>query len=495
MEQKENPFSLLIHPVEYPVIDDGDAELIGKTIQKFITDYVMHKDTMSIEDWLLKTLENNLPESNLNLRHTRDEIIESIKINDDKLTSIETAINNGQSKESWLAQEIARATSFMSTTESIEYLKSLDTAVTNANNALERVAITKLGELNQNANLDGFIAEHYHVETFNMNASASGSSYRAKVLEPNGKRYSKNSVDIVIVDKNGKIVRKYQSKYYKNNKSTSRAFRKGDYRGQRKLVPDGQENSSKTTNRIEAPDGTKSNPLKKSQAERIKNEAQRGKIKEFDWNDYNIKDLTIGIGKEVVYAGLYGIAMGTTLKIGKDIVQGESVEVQDVIKAAVLTGGDFGVKAAVAGSLKVLTEKGLINILPPGTPAGVFGNIAYVGIENIKCLSDIANNKMTLNEGIQKMQLTTVSTIAGIIAVSKGATIGANIGLVLGPIGSVLGGLIGSTIGYLAGSTFASTAISVKKKLKSKVKNILQNVFVEQLNRLKSINNKIKLLY
>lgn len=39
--------------------------------------------------------------------------------------------------------------------------------------------------------LDGFIAEQYHAQTFNLNAEATGSQYRAKVLEPNGNGYAK----------------------------------------------------------------------------------------------------------------------------------------------------------------------------------------------------------------------------------------------------------------------------------------------------------------
>ncbi len=76
-----------------------------------------------------------------------------------------------------------------------------------------------------------------------MNAEATGSPYRAKVLEPTGNGYAKNSVDIVIVDGDGKIVRRYQPKYYKNAKATEQAFKHGDYRGQQKLVPEVQEGS------------------------------------------------------------------------------------------------------------------------------------------------------------------------------------------------------------------------------------------------------------
>ncbi len=36
-------------------------------------------------------------------------------------------------------------------------------------------------------------------------------------------------------------LKRYQSKYCKDAKSTARVFEQGDYRGQQKLVPDGQQ--------------------------------------------------------------------------------------------------------------------------------------------------------------------------------------------------------------------------------------------------------------
>ena len=110
--------------------------------------------------------------------------------------------------------------------------------------SLYKTITTQAGTISQNPRLDGFIAEQYHAQTFNMNAEATGSQYRAKVLEPTGNGYAKNSVDIVIVDGDGKVVRRYQSKYCKDAKATEQAFEHRDYRGQQKLVPEGQERAA-----------------------------------------------------------------------------------------------------------------------------------------------------------------------------------------------------------------------------------------------------------
>ncbi|MCS5854374.1 hypothetical protein LNO23_00245 [Klebsiella pneumoniae subsp. pneumoniae] len=60
--------------------------------------------------------------------------------------------------------------------------------------------------MNQQLNLDGFIAEQHHADTFNLDAVAKGSEYRAEVLKPkSGGTYGKNSVDVVIRDGEGKL--------------------------------------------------------------------------------------------------------------------------------------------------------------------------------------------------------------------------------------------------------------------------------------------------
>ena len=91
----------------------------------------------------------------------------------------------------------------------------------------------------------------------------------------------------VIVDESGKVVRRYQSKYCKDAEATAKAFEHGDYRGQQKLVPDGQEQNiaKKVTTVIEAPDGTTSTPLSKEQAKELQYEAQSGKWNDLNWNE------------------------------------------------------------------------------------------------------------------------------------------------------------------------------------------------------------------
>ncbi|MGM7636600.1 hypothetical protein [Bacillus sp. Hm123] len=477
LEVKNNEI-LLIDDTFEPLLTENDAENLKPIQKKFMESYIAHKDSMSLEEWLPMELHISLPEkSNQEIQEISTEIISTIKVNEEKKLSLEQAISTGRSKESWFASETKKATAHLSVQETSKYLQNLDTVLGSANDALYEAIVTQNGEVNLNPQLDGFIAEQYHAQTFNLNAEATGSQYRAKVLQSEGQVYTKNSVDVVIVDGNDKVVRRYQSKYCKDAESTLDAFKKGDYRGQRKLVPDGQEIDIKnSTNVLEAPDGTRSNPLSKQSAKDLQKEAQSGKWNDLNWNEYQAKDLAMGIGKQAGQAALMGAAMGVGCNVAQKVWNGESIDGEEIVETALISGADFGVKAAAAGAIKVGAEKGLISIVPKGTPAGTIANIAHVAIENVKIIGKIATGELTVKEGIDKMEQVTVSTIAGIAASVKGTMVGATIGTVFGPIGTAVGGFIGGTVGYMAGSKVGETVVKGVQKVREVAKDVVKSI-------------------
>ena len=466
MENKE----ILYIAQEYQIPSEEELKELQKLLQEFDTCYSENKDK-SVADWLAVKMQEQLPhKSPAEIQEMTTEIISTLEKTEENKKSLEKAISNGRSKESWFAANLQKTVSAMSTQESVKYLAELDSALMEANQALHKTITTKAGNISQNPSLDGFIAEQYHVQTFNMNAEASGSQYRAKVLEPDGTGYGKNSVDIVIVDGDGKVVKRYQSKYCKDAKATEKAFEKGDYRGQQKLVPEGQQEkiSKKSTDVLVAPDGTTSNQLSKSRAEQMRDEAQSGNWNDLNWNEYAIKDLAKGIGKQAGYAALQGAVIGTGLDLAQKICDGEEIEADEVIQKALESGGDFGAKAAMAGALKVGVEKEIIKGIPKGTPASTFANIAYVAVENIKILGKIATGELSVHEGIEKMEETTISTAAGLIAMAKGTAIGTAIGTIFGPIGSLVGGFVGGSVGYMTGSKAGENIVKGLRKVQKK---------------------------
>ena len=480
MKSNEYNEELLMIDEEWqPAISVETARELKPIQQQFMESYANNADDVSTRDWLYGELAKSLPEHSAEeIARMSDEIVSTLELQEQKRASLWEATKQGRNKESWFADEVVKATSQMSTQEASSYLHGLDDALADANHSLFDTLHTQAGLINQNPNLDGYIAEQYHVQTFNLNAEATGSTYRAKVLGPGDSGYRKNSVDIEIVDENGTVVRRYQSKYCKDANATAHAFEKGDYRGQRKLVPEEQAKDidKKTSTVIEAPDGTTSKPLSKKGAKELQKDAQSGKWNDLDWNEYKAKDLAIGIGKQAGQAALTGAAVGALSDIAQKVWNGEEINGAEVIEKAICSGADFGVKAAAAGALKVGVEKGIIHCIPKGTPAGTIANIAHVAIEDAKILRNVATGELTLQEGFERMEQTTVATVAGIAASTKCAAIGASIGAVLGPVGIAVGSVVGGAVGFMAGSKVGTAVVNGIQKVRKKVSTVLKDI-------------------
>ena len=177
MEKIEKEY-LLIDEVYTPVTDE-DYENLKPLVEDFIDSYEQNQDC-PVEEWLSEKLQAELPNKTQEEVHTMvKEIIDSVRIFESNKESLSKAIIAGRSKESWFAEKVKEATSRMTVEKTVNYLQSLDNAVKTANEALTRTIMTQAGQVSQNPSLNGFIAEQEHVQSFNMNAAARGSEYRA----------------------------------------------------------------------------------------------------------------------------------------------------------------------------------------------------------------------------------------------------------------------------------------------------------------------------
>lgn len=494
----DNTEILLLEEAVIQGLTQEECEALKPIVKDFVKTYAENKD-MPVEDWLAPKLQVYFPEkSPEEIQEMTKEIIDSLKVSEEKKASLIKAVKSGRTKESWFASEVEKATSGMSMNSVKSYLQDLDNAVEKANQIfLEETIHTNAGTINQSYNLDGFIAEQYHAQSFNLNAEAAGSPYRAKVLQPDGKGYSKNGVDLVVIDtRTGKIAKRYQAKYYKNAKATAEVFKKNHYPGQQKLVPSDQINDIdvKATDVIEAPDGIKSNPLTKSRAEQMRDEAQSGNWNDLNWGEYKIKHLAQGIGKQAGYAAIQGVVIGAGLDLAQKVWNGEDVKGEEVVETALKSGADFGVKSAAAGAIKVGVEKDIIKVIPKRTPLSTISNIAFVAVENIKVLGEVASGELTASEGLEKMGQTTVSATAGLVAMGKGAAIGGAVGTLLGPVGTAVGGFIGGSIGYMAGSKVGKAVFEGAKKIVKRGKEFIENALEGVKNLGSSIMSGIRSL-
>lgn len=483
-------------------LNENTSKELSKLIRKFVSSYT-HKDD-SIDDvaWLKDELKSELKDlSDEEAQKLSEECFNEIKTYDNNLSSLVYTIKNGGTKESWLSQKSKEAYIGMSINEYGDYLKSIDDVISLSNAQMQDVVINTRGnqQISQNMNLDGFIAEQYHVSSFNMNAGLNKSGYKAKVLDPKpGETYKKNSFDVVIVDSNEKIVHQYQFKYGKTAKHTIAMIKKGNYNNQRIVVPADQVDDirkafpNKTIeDHIGGTDKVtiSSSSLTKYEAKEIQNKTQENsQIHKEDWNYFNTKELTINIAKNASLAGIQSAVISSGFDIAKSIMDGEKIEADEIVYNALVTGVDSGIKAATVGALHVGVQRGVISVIPKGTPIAVLTNVTCVSIENIKIMGQVINGDITSTEAIDKMGLTSMSMIYGLSLAAKGAA-----SLYLIPVvGPILGGFIGGTVGYMAGSKFGERIYKAGKKIASKARDVCRSIVLGIGNAVSTVTYDVK---
>ncbi len=473
---------------------EENAQKTGNIISTFVDSYTRHKNTLPLDVWLNQEFSHyDVWENETERYETALTIIKTIQESNDAKADLYAHLDKGKSKESWLAKKIEQGANSAGVVNVGQYAGTIDKALNTANQNNWDVITRNDGAISQARNLDGFIAEHHHANTFNIDAAAKGSPYRAKVLEPAaGESYGKNSMDIGIYDGNGKLVRRYQAKYGADAEKTTELFEKGDYRGQRKLVPEGHADAN-STEVIEI-DGVSSKPLSKEDAKALQEKAQQeeAEAKQYDWNDANRIDIAKNIGKKALISAALSAGFQGARILGRRVWnsltgkqnQSANEDLKEFFESSLKSSANVGVQVAVSGGLVVAAKSGWINVLK-NTLAGQIANIAYIGIENAKCLYKFAKGEMTATETLDAMGNTSTSAIGGIVGAMEGAKIGASLGglLFISPVGAIIGGFVGAVVGGIAGSAIGEsvyqggkaivkTAVSTVKSAYNSVKSV-----------------------
>ena len=495
---------------QFEELTEKEAREFKKLLSKFVKSYAKKTEGLSDKDWLKQQFMQELPDlTEEQADKLASETVDSIKEYDDNLESVNKAAKQGINKEQWLANNISKAASGLSVVEHGVYLASIDNALSNTNAQMRDVITTKASEhsvVSNCMNLDGFIAEQHHVNSFNANAALNKSKYVAKVKVPaDGQTYGKNSVDIAIYDStnpNAVPVHQYQVKYGATAQDTIKMLREhGDvtkYGNQQIVVPPDQVEAVKkafpgksVVSQIGGTDKVSitSNELTKDQAKELQLKAQKdGTVPTTDWNTFKNKDLALQIGKNAGMVGLQAAAITTGFSLASQVIQGEGIDVEETVEVALKTGTDAGVKAATTGALKVATEKGIIKLIPKGTPIGTIANIACVGIENIKILAKVAIGELTMAQAMDQMGRTSVSMVYGLGWGAAGMGIGAAALSWIPIVGPVVGGLVGGLVGSMAGSKFGSAVYSGIKTVAKGAVNACKSAW----SKIKSFGNRIR---
>jgi hypothetical protein len=371
-------------------------------------------------------------------------IVERVRGFEEEKRKLAEYREKGLSRESYLKSAIETGAKAQGVTDFGKYAAEIDHALDKANKDNIGLMYTKAGEINQQLHLDGFIAEQHHANTFNMEAAAQGSPYRAEVLKPApGSAYGKNSVDIVIRDGDGKIVKRYQSKYGSDAESTQALFDKGDYRGQRKLVPKGQGKDIPGSTEVIECEGIESKPLSKEEAKKLQLKIQEEQeAKQYEWNEVNGKAIATNIGQKAGVAALCAVGFqgarivgrriwnSLTGKPNKDIEE----DAAEFAESALESGASAGLTVAVTGGITVAAKSGWLGEMLKRTPVGHIANAVCVGIENVKVLADFATGKISGEEAVDRAGDATCSLVGSLACGAEGASIGAAVGSVLGPV-------------------------------------------------------------
>ncbi|MFB4391235.1 MULTISPECIES: hypothetical protein [unclassified Pseudomonas] len=384
--------------------------------------------------------------------------------------SLQAYMDTGRSKASWLAREIEKNAALSGSVHVGQYAGGIDQALADATRNAQKMVTRLDGDINRNPNLDGLIAEQHHVDTFNIDAASKGSPYRARVV---GSREA-NSVDIEIVDGNGKVVGQYQSKYGADAEATNGQLKQGDYQGQKPLVPEGQGADVPGSAEVIEADGVKSRPLTKEEAKRLQDKAQQeAESRQYDWNDTNRATIARQIGKQAVIGACIAVGMqGTRIlarRFWNKLKGRENPSVNDDLKeffeSALHAGANTAAQVAVSGAVVVAVKNGWLGAALRNTPAGLITNIACVGLQNAKVLYKFGKGELTGEEALDAIGNTTVTTTMAIAGATEGATLGAAIGTVFGPVGTVIGGFVGGVAGGIAGGQIGEVVYEAGKSV------------------------------
>ncbi len=482
--------------------NEDNAQKTTSLIAGFVESYSRQKNTLALDVWLEQEFAN-YPEvwaSNEERHSTALIIINTIEHNNATKADLYAHLDKGKSRESWLAKKIEQGASSASVVDVGKYAQGIDDALTQAN-LKNWAAITRQdGNISQSLNLDGFIAEHHHANTFNIDAVAKGSTYRARVLEPKaGESYGKNSMDIGIYDANSKLVKRYQAKYGAEADTSADLFEKGDYRGQRKLVPEGHGNAN--SSEVIEIDGISSKPLSKEQAKELQKQAQQeAEAKQYQWNDASRMNIAKEIGKKALIGAAFSAGFQGARILGRRVWnnltgkenQTANEDLKEFFESSIKSSACVGVQVAVSGALVVAVKSGWIKALQ-GTPAGQLANIAYVGLENSKCLFKLAKGEMTADETLDAMGNTTCCAVGGIYGAIEGAALGAKIGALttLNPVGVAVGSFIGAVVGGIAGSAIAEPLYEGSKAIVKIAAKVIESAWQGTKSLAKTALNKL----
>ena len=425
------------------------------------------------------------------------EVIEDMK----EASSILSNYNEAMIYETAAIKEPQLVANVLSANSVNNYVDSVNTAIDNANKTMMESVTTKVGVINQNPNLDGFIFEEYHAGTFNIDAAVKQKSYHAEALKPElGETYGKNSIDLIIEDTD-KYVKKYSAKAYKNANESAKAFYDKvtgyKYKFQSKLVPTDQTGDIANSvdkikfNNVESKGITKAE-IKDIQ-ENLQSGNKKGDILNFKKN-VNTISISKQIGKQAMLNGTMGVGIGMAANIGVNLITGKEVEAEEVIEVGIKTGASMGMATAVAGGIRVAVEKKVIpTVFSRMLTNNTIGAIAAASMDIIGTAFKLGSGEISLGQAVKDVGSSISAGYGAIISsgigFSGGMALATTIGLgTIGTVGTILTGGLALVAGAVSGVIGSNIALKIANGLGK----ITETVVDKAVDIVKSGMNTVK---
>ena len=375
----------------------------------------------------------------------------------------------------------------------IEYVNAVKETINNLEESINSHRYRNL-DIDQ---LQGFLFEEWGAGTFNIDAVAAGSNYRADTLHST----AKNSVDIQVKNSEQSID-SYSVKSYKNGvKSVVEQARvnpetgKASYQEQGRLIPSDQiseakaeacrrvsknrlsrpkiaeiysETEQKLTDRIATDDGVQSRTVTRKELEQI---AKESKSQGFRAKEHGVTVesaiRTEYILKQALKAGCTAATITVAIQLAPEIfkaldylIKHGEISVSQMKKSGingVSAGAEGFLRGAVASSLMIMCAEGSLGESFTKINPTAMGIIVAIVMQTVKNSILVAAGKMSS----QQMGEAFLDTII----ISEGYLIGAHIG---GTISQALGfsfPVVGYSLGSLIGTSLCVVYNIGKKKL------------------------------
>jgi hypothetical protein len=212
-----------------------EAKEFKKLFSKCMKSYKSKEIGVSDKKWLKNLFKEELPEiTEDELETSSSEIVEAIGEFDTNLASINKSIEQGVSKESWLADKFQESAVGMSINEYGKNLQRMDDFLSQKNTEIHEALLRNSdGQIKMSRNLDGNIAENMIAKSTELSGFLQGKDIKVEVRDV----FTSNSVDVRATNLKTGEYQNYQMKFGKDAKATIDLIKGGNYGNQRLVVP------------------------------------------------------------------------------------------------------------------------------------------------------------------------------------------------------------------------------------------------------------------